>query len=248
MGNDLNIPNDNLLFTFLFKRFEVLSITDDEFEALLKIFIKTMFGDQIDATELAKINHIAESHKNVFPGRWIKNRLSAFAASGSTATDVKNWGWKEPNTHIVIDRLQRFLPNMKYIHVVRNGLDIAHSKNQAQPGLWGQHFLGTAYNGSPNYSLKYWCHAHRRVLALAESMRDRLLWVKFDDLCLEPEKGIKQILEFLNIEITCNRFETLVRLINVPQSIGRFKKYGTDIFDPADVGFVRRLGFDTTVD
>ena len=29
------------------------------------------------------------------------------------------WGWKEPNSHVILERLMRRFPDMKYIHVMR---------------------------------------------------------------------------------------------------------------------------------
>jgi hypothetical protein len=41
--------------------------------------------------------------------------------------------------------------------------------------------------------LKYWCHVHRRVLAVGEQMADRFLFVRFEDLCRTPETEIPRL-------------------------------------------------------
>jgi len=49
----------------------------------------------------------------------------------------KGWGWKEPNTHIYLEFLSKYFSDLKYIFVIRHGLDMAFSKNQAQLYNWG---------------------------------------------------------------------------------------------------------------
>jgi len=159
-----------------------------------------------------------------------------------------HWGWKEPNTHIFLDRLAIAFPHMRYIHVMRNGLDMAHSSNQNQLRLWGSSLLGTAkYEVNPHWSLKYWCAVHRRVTALGRSMGDRFLLLNYDELCRNPEAGLKTLGEFV---APSNPLSTddLATLVRSPDSVGRFKEFGLDVFDGDDVDYARSLGFDTRCD
>jgi hypothetical protein len=89
--------------------------------------------------------------------------------------DSQRIGWKEPNTHIVMDRLPALLPQMKYIHVMRNGLDMAHSRNQNQLRLWGRYLVGPDCRDDPRSSLKYWCRTHQRILRLCQPLGARFV-------------------------------------------------------------------------
>lgn len=42
MGDDLNIAHDNLWFTLLFKRQDILKATDEEFRNCVSIFVRAM--------------------------------------------------------------------------------------------------------------------------------------------------------------------------------------------------------------
>ena len=42
------------------------------------------------------------------------------------------WGWKQPNTHVLVPLLAQCIPQMKYIYMVGNGLDLGFSYNQSQ--------------------------------------------------------------------------------------------------------------------
>ena len=48
------------------------------------------------------------------------------------------WGWKIPGNFYILKQLAERYPNLKYIHSLRNGLDMAFSKNQNQLNNWGE--------------------------------------------------------------------------------------------------------------
>ena len=76
-------------------------------------------------------------------------------------------GWKEPNTHIILEKLLIRYPMMKYIHVIRNGLDMAFSTNHNQVLLWGGKLLKDSdFNNIHYASLKYWCIFHKKIRKL----------------------------------------------------------------------------------
>jgi hypothetical protein len=60
--------------------------------------------------------------------------------TNDTIKKLDGWGWKEPNTYIILEKLNEYYPNMKYIHLIRNGLDMAFSENQNQVKLWDLYF------------------------------------------------------------------------------------------------------------
>lgn len=244
-GHDLNVSEDNLSFTYLFKYLEILSATDEQFELLLKIFIKSMQGRALTTLEKEVFTGMNHLHQGRFNEAWCSERVKEIENRAYHGGISEKWGWKEPNTHIVLDRLIQHLPKMKYIHVIRNGLDMAYSQNQIQAALWGKHFTGEAYQESPAYSLKYWCAVHRRVLNLGEKMGSGFLLLNFDEFCLKPQENIRRLVRFLNLEIPESDLNALVDLVKRPESLGRFRKYRTDIFSKGDIDFVRQLGFNT---
>lgn len=249
MGSDLNVSNDNLWFTFLFRRLEILDSSDDEFRELVDIFLRAMSGsDQFTEAQINLISELACLDREDDSARWLLERAKTLLAEKQLCEPTVRWGWKEPNTHVIIDRLRNILPNIKYIHVMRNGLDMAHSPNQNQLKLWGKHFIGANYEISPFYSLKYWCIVHQRVLELSRSMGKDFLLINYDNLVLHPQKGLMDLLKFLGLDIREDQIHKLSRLIKVPDSIGRFKNHGTKIFDESDVAFVKQLGFITEVE
>jgi hypothetical protein len=132
---------------------------------------------------------------------------------------------------------------MKYIHVARNGLDMAHSRNQNQLRLWGRYFINEEFDVTPYYSLKYWCIVHKRVIRIGESMKDNFLFLNYDHFCVNPKEGIKQLLDFLGKESN-SLMTQLMALVKRPDSMGRFRQHGTEMFTEEDIAFVKSLGFD----
>lgn len=167
------------------------------------------------------------------------------AQPGGIEQASRHWGWKEPNTHVVLLRLQRLIPRLRYVHLVRNGLDMAFSDNQLQRDRWGHLFLGRAIEATPRDSLKYWVAVHRRILRVGAALGDRFLIVNYDRLCIQPDSELPKLIEFAGLPMDSRLMERLRAQIRPPESIGRFRQHGLHAFDPNDVAFVRSAGFDT---
>ena len=76
-------------------------------------------------------------------------------------------------------------------------------------------------------------------------MGEEFLWLDYDDFCSRPEAGIEALGRFLRLDGS-DSLDRLPDLIQPPDSIGRFRQFGTRIFDPADVAYVGELGFKTS--
>lgn len=249
-GADLNESNDNLWFTLLFKRREIPGIGEDELAGLAAIFRRAMTDPApLSAAELDLVRRLADTGRPMHDAEWLRARvqsLESWMARGGACAASGQWGWKEPNTHAVMDRLEPLLPGMRYVHVVRNGLDMAYSSNQAQLHLWGPSFLGIEHvDASPRLALKYWCAVHRRVLERGQRLGDRFLLLNYDRLCAAPAEGLDAFLRFLEVEPARETRDRLLASICPPRSMGRFRQYPPSDLDPDDVAFARDLGFAT---
>jgi hypothetical protein len=248
LGADLNESNDNLWFTLLFKRREILLVRDEEIADLVAVFLESMNGSgSLSASQLELVRGLASANRLAHDAEWLRQRAQSLenwtARQGRAPVP---WGWKEPNTHVVLNRLAPLLPGMKYVHVIRNGLDMAYSSNQTQLQVWGPAFLGLEkVDTSPRLSLKYWRAVHLRVLAHGRRLGDRFLLLNFDRLCASPEESLCILLQFLGAEPDRVTRDLLLASIRPPQSVGRFRRHPPSDFDPDDVAFARHMGFDT---
>jgi Sulfotransferase family len=248
LGHDINESLDNLWFTLLFKRPEALNCSDEDFAAFFTIFRKAMTGcDALSETEIRLVREAAEVSRVQHDSAWLSQRAeSLISECAGRAVENRSWAWKDPNTHVVLPRLKDLAPEVRYIHVVRNGLDMAYSQNQNQLITWGPRFLGgSPATVNPRSSLKYWVAAHRRILEISQRMSNRFLMVNYDLLCADPARELPRIVEFLGFETSSAKVAAAAALVRPSSGIGRFKAFPRDHFDADDIAFVESAGFDT---
>lgn len=154
------------------------------------------------------------------------------------------WGWKEPNTHIHVHRIALRIPRIRYVHVMRNGLDMAFSANQQQVQRWGERLLGHPVDGSPRHSLRYWVVVHRRIESNCMRLGGHFMLLNYDRLCTQPERELPALLHFAGADASAQACARLKPMISPPESIGRHRQHGLHAFDARDVDYVRSLGFE----
>ncbi len=245
LGSDLNGAKDNLWFTLLFKRKEIIRVSDAEFRQLVGVFCDAMHARRMDSPlAIAMVNSLASRAREQHSVDWLTMRAVSLLGESGKATR-RLIAWKEPNTHIVLDRLLHHIPDLRYIHVVRNGLDMAFSPNQNQTRLWGPSLTGQPFSSDPSYSLRYWRRAHERVFATGQAMENRFLAVNFDKFCASPAQGISEIARFCGVAIGKETLRTTSTIVRPPPSLGRFRRNDLADLNPDDIEFVSSCGFPT---
>ena len=118
-------------------------------------------------------------------------------------TDGQPWGWKEPRSIFLVPFLSRALPGLRFVHVVRDGRDMAFSKNKNQPRKHADAFLGSesADPASPVRSIELWNAANLGAADWAEAgLGERYLRIRYEDLCANAPAVIARLLAFLELE------------------------------------------------
>ena len=244
IGGDLNQASDNLWFTLLFKNSDILRISDKEFGQLMTIFLKGMRGSELfNLHELDILERLSCQNRLQHSSAYLTQRVYSLWANSKVNNLAGHWGWKEPNTHIVLHRLLKCFPEIKYIHVVRNGLDMAFSKNQNQLKFWGSHFYGRDVDVSAHAALNFWCKMNKRILDIGKTMHSNFLFLNYEHFCLKPEDGLDQLLEFADVSQSSFDRSVLLRLIKTPNTIGRFRAHDLTVFNQEDIDYVAELGF-----
>ncbi len=234
MGYDLNEANDNLLYTLLFKRKDIFILTEDEFIHRVKLFYKILAGDEVlNVDELRFLRKLAHNDNPQHSEEWLLERIKFLQTVKLEKHTL--WGWKEPNTHLVIDRFLKFSPKLKFIYVYRNGLDMAYSSNQNQLKIFGDIFLNEEHvEITPKNALKYWCKVHKRMQKLTRLYPENIYLLDFDHLCQESQRSIRDIFLFMGLSDTViDKYVTSI--FQLPSSFKRYKKHTLDDFDKADL-------------
>ncbi|MBN8290534.1 sulfotransferase [Rhodobacter sp. NTK016B] len=184
IGDCLNVPLDNLWFTVLFKRAmwahpanpRIPEPTD--VATSIRLFVRAMtegISDDLDEADRARITRL---RADLPPdGHWRCGAKAVHADSLMQSPKVQDgptrrWGWKEPNTHIFLPHLDRAALGLRYIHIVRDGYDMAFSGNTWQMRHWG-HLYGCPADANspwPQQQLRYWVAANHAALTYGRSL------------------------------------------------------------------------------
>lgn len=245
MGHDLNGSHDNIWFTLLFRRKEVLEIGSVEFAHRFAIFASAMIGSRPFEPD---IEYYLSGLVASLPAPRLdvaQQRMKSLLEKREPHSSHRFWGWKEPNTHIVLERLLQLQPDLKYIHVMRNGLDMAYSRNQNQPRFWNAAHNQQRIKVSPAESLHFWCRTHERLLELSEAYPGRVKLVRFEDICDHPNEKIAQMAQHSGLSPTKADIAKLATLVQRPESIGRHRNHDLSCFAPTDLRFVQQMGYDS---
>ena len=155
----------------------------------------------------------------------MRAELEALLERHRAGADGGAWGWKEPRSIFLVAFLARALPGLRFLQVVRDGRDLAFSKNQNQPRKHADAFLGAESPlepGAPARSIELWNAANLRAADTAEAeLGERYLWIRYEDLCAEPEPVIERVLAFLELEGDPG---ALAREVEPPPTLGRWRE------------------------
>jgi hypothetical protein len=158
------------------------------------------------------------------------------------------WGWKAPRSIYFLPFFHAQFPALKYIHVLRDGRDMAFSKNQNQLRKNGKAILTLKERWLlplPVRSLLLWDRVNLKAADFGETvLGENYLSIRFEDLCQEPVKTVERILRFLNVDADA---EELARSeISPPSSIGRWRSQSPEMIARLEkVGerSLRRFGY-----
>lgn len=243
LGDDLNSASDTLWFTLLFKRAEVTLSDSREMDLLTDTLVAGLRRATPLSGEVVQMLHaLASRDRPQHSADWLQARAVSLAKAAAEPALRGHWGWKEPNTHVVIERLWERMPTLRYIHVVRHGVDMAYSSNQNQLQLWGEQVLGADGHLTPQRSLAYWCRVHQRMQDLQQQNRARMYWLDYDNLCRDPVPALSQLFAFLEFS-DAQRAAVVRNPMAIRAQPARHLLHGTDDLDKNDLAYVGSLGY-----
>lgn len=158
--------------------------------------------------------------------------------------------WKVPGTYLWLRDLAAFFPRLQYIHLMRNGLDMAYSSNQRQarskgPGLGLCMQVDDDGRLTPRSMLDFWLTANENAISAGSALLgDRFLLLRFEDLCAQPRREISRLLEFVGASMEPRTLLQLADSISAPPSVGRYRKapWQTD-FSSEQLARLAQLGY-----
>ncbi len=122
-----------------------------------------------------------------------------------TAVDpLRPWGWKNPSSLYLLPLLDRALPGLRFIHMIRHGLDMATSANQNPLRKYGEAILGAGRHEVPQplASALLWARANTLAADYGSSRMDRRYFLlRYEDLCAEPTRTLDKLAAFLKLPV-----------------------------------------------
>lgn len=242
IGDDLNGPLDNLWFTLLFKRLSVLTDTDETISYLYDNFrYRMVHGHLASAAFDEVLRRLSSQDRAQHSAQWLGARRESFLCERpSRAARI---AWKEPNTHLVIERLLKADPGLRYIHLTRSGLDMAFSSNLNQLRLWGPIVLNRPIEPGPRDALTYWVAVETRIRELAARFSGRMLILSYEVLLSHPDAVIAEICRFCGEALPAD-LPALIDNVRAPASLGRHTAQDLSLLAPEDIDRARAIEAD----
>lgn len=238
LGDDLNGSFDNLWYPVLFGRRDIFLVPASELESLFTLFFQQMSAPRpFTPDELATLSTLANQTRCQHSPKDMNAWAKTFIARGKNGSVKHHWGWKVPYNHVLIDRLFEFDDQLRYVHITRNGLDMAFSKNKNQLMTWGPVFLNRNVEPSPKDALSYWCAVHKRMEKIKALYPGRIFELSYDRLIHNPDLVLKELYSFLKIELTFEQLARFSSQIIVPGSYNRHLGANKSQFLPDDLSY-----------
>lgn len=148
------------------------------------------------------------------------------------------WGWKNPPNVLLMKCYFDWLPNCQFIHLLRDGRDMAFSGNRGQLNKFGKFIMTQAERDCPEWQQKLIFWARTNLLAArvgSAAGPQRYLQLRFEDLTRNPESSLARLATFTGLSE--DRFIQGQNLIHLPRSIGRWRERAEDLrsFHSAEV-------------
>lgn len=127
--------------------------------------------------------------------------LDSHFGSGSSDS-ICNWGWKNPRSIYILPLLDELFTGMRFIHVVRDGVAMATSENQAQLQKHGAWVIPENFQGLPQIerALLLWSIVNNVAANYGKKMGSRYILIRYEDICTDPVKATMSLASALGIE------------------------------------------------
>jgi hypothetical protein len=146
-----------------------------------------------------------------------REALAAYAPSGSG-----RWGWKNPRSMYMLPLIHSVFPDLHFVHVIRDGRDMALSDNQNQRRKHFAALFGADREG-PAASAALWARANLETAAWGErTLGSRYHRVRLEDLCAEPVARTGMLLDALGVSGA--DVPAAASGLAMPDSVGRWRQ------------------------
>lgn len=153
-----------------------------------------------------------------------------------------SWGWKNPRSIYILPIIHSIFPGLRFVHVIRDGRDMAFSQNQNQLRKHFSSLFGRPIDDTAVDSIRLWAKANTDVAEWATgNLKARYIRIRFEDLCERSATEIGALLSKLAIK--CDDVQDLASSVLAPETIGRWRKQDNYIRDRVEQAGKQALEF-----
>ena len=124
------------------------------------------------------------------------------------------WGWKFPETYLIAPIVARAFPQARYLHLVRDGRDLAfkrHLTDNTERRVGRAVLAACGATTLPHHlqAASSWAYQVDRFDAFKTQLATSSVFeVRFEDLCTAPRHWAERLCEFLGVPMTdeCRRY------------------------------------------
>ena len=162
------------------------------------------------------------------------------------------WALKHTRTMFLWRELNALFPDMRFVHVVRDGRDMTFPANTVDFDLYQRVAMPDLDLSLPLplQLAHFWAYLNQNVATEASAaLGSRYLRIRLEDLCADPQAGVQQIVEWLGA--TEVDLASIASLVRAPDSLGRWRetepKMAAEI-EAATRPTLRALGYPDSAD
>jgi hypothetical protein len=174
--------------------------------------------------------------------------LRALVARQRAEAGARAWGWKEPRSVYLLPLLAEELPGLRFLHVVRDGRDMAFSSNQVQLGKHGEAVIGASDEPAELRSITLWSVVNLSAADFGErELGERYLRVRYEDLCTDAARVTADILRFFGLEGDAAHIAAAE--VRAPATLGRWREADpavTAALEERAAEALRRFGYQSS--
>jgi len=156
--------------------------------------------------------------------------------------EPQRWGWKLCETAYVLPLIDYLFPQARYLHLIRDGRDVAFSDHvppfntfwqkiytdsagmRYWHGLWFGRMSKLAYRVDPlPYNVQHWINSVTVGRHFGAMLRERYMETRYEDLCLSFDDEARRILTFIGAENDPMAIASLRSSIGTG-AIGKFRR------------------------
>ena len=173
-------------------------------------------------------------------------RAIAEHREGITGADG-SWGWKNPRNMWLIPFYLSIYPQLRFIHVIRDGRDMSLSSNFFLLKTHGNRLLGRDWNGNSEAAqMELWATGNIRAAETSQHcVPGHYFLLRYEDLCLDPQETARKLYHFLGApeELIGKATEEIRPSSGIGRGRGKNHAPGSKRVEAAFNGALERFGY-----